>query len=59
MRYKSLVLTKLEKLDNTISTINSLLSQQNLSREQLDNWYETVKERVAEIRTLINTEQGD
>ena len=58
MRYKSLVLTKLEKLDNTISTINSLLSQQNLSREQLDNWYETVKERVAEIRTLINTEQG-
>ena len=47
MRYKSLVLTKLEKLDNTISTINSLLSQQNLSREQLDNWYETVKERVA------------
>ena len=59
MRYKSLVLTKLEKLDNTISPINSLLSQQNLSREQLDNWYETVKERVAEIRTLINTEQGD
>ena len=59
MRYKSLVLTKLEKLDNTIGNINSLLSQQNLSREQLDNWYETVKERVAEIRTLINTEQGD
>lgn len=59
MRYKSLVLTKLEKLDNTIGNINSLLSQQNLSREQLDNWYETVKEKVAEIRTLINTEQGD
>jgi hypothetical protein len=57
MRYKTLVSKKLEALDNSIGTINSLLSQQNLSREQFDNWYTLIKEKIAEIQTLINTEQ--
>lgn len=57
MRYKSLVLTKLEKLDNSIQNINSLLSQPNLTREQFDSWYNLIKDKIEEIKTLVNTEQ--
>jgi len=59
MRYKSLVTNKLESLSNNISSLNSLLSQQNLTRDQLDNWIETVRNKIADIQTLINTEQED
>lgn len=59
MRYKSLVLTKLEKLDNSIQNINSLLSQPNLTREQFDGWYNLIKDKIEEIKTLVNTEQED
>ena len=56
MRYKALVTTKLERLDNYIGNINSLLSQPNLGREKFENWFTTVKEQIAEIQTLVNTE---
>ena len=57
MRYKTAVTTKLEALDNRLGTINSLLSQPNLSRQDFELWYEGMKERIAEIQTLVNTEQ--
>jgi hypothetical protein len=57
MRYKTAVSTKLEALDNRLGTINSLLSQPNLSRQEFELWYEGMKERIAEIITLVNTEQ--
>ena len=57
MRYKAIVTKKLEGLDNNLSSLNSLLSTPNLTREQLDAWYSAVKERLNEIQTLINTEQ--
>ena len=57
MRYKTLVSKKLEALDNSIGTINSLLSQQNLTRQQFEDWYNIIKEKIAEIQTLVNTEQ--
>jgi hypothetical protein len=57
MRYKTTVSAKLEALDNRLSTINSLLSQPNLSRQDFELWYEQMKERIAEIITLVNTEQ--
>jgi hypothetical protein len=57
MRYKTAVSTKLEALDNRLGTINSLLSQPNLSRQEFELWYEGMKERIAEIQTLVNTEQ--
>lgn len=57
MRYKTAVSTKLEALDNRLGTINSLLSQPNLSRQDFELWYEEMKERIAEIVTLVNTEQ--
>jgi len=59
MRYKTLVTNKLDSLSNNINSLNSLLSQQNLTRDQLDNWIETVKNKIADIQTLINTEQED
>jgi hypothetical protein len=57
MRYKTLVSNKLENLSNYVGNINSLLSQPNLSREQFDTWYTTVREKLEEIQTLVNTEQ--
>mgnify|MGYP007071600878 CR=1 FL=1 len=57
MRYKSLVLKKLEALENSINGIKSLLSQPGLTMEQVDSWHERVREKVAEIQTLINVEQ--
>lgn len=57
MRYKTLVLKKLEALDNSIGTVNSLLSQQNLTRQQFETWYNSIKGKIEEIQTLINTEQ--
>lgn len=57
MRYKTAVSTKLEALDNRLGTINSLLSQPNLSRQDFELWYEGMKEKIAEIQTLVNTEQ--
>jgi hypothetical protein len=59
MRYKELVTTKLESLNNSINGINSLLSQQSLSREQFEVWYRLVKGKLEEVQTLINTEHQD
>jgi hypothetical protein len=59
MRYKELVSKKLENLDNTISGVNSLLSQPNLSRQQFEAWYNLVKSKIEEIQTLVNTEHQD
>ena len=57
MRYKTLISKKLESLDNSLTVINSLVSRPDSTREQFDQWYVTIKEKVAEIQTLINTEQ--
>jgi hypothetical protein len=57
MRYKVAVSSKLEALDNRLGSINSLLSQPNLSRQDFEAWFEQMKEKIAEIQTLVNTEQ--
>ena len=59
MRYKNLISKKLENLDNTVSGINSLLSQPNVSRQQFEAWYNLVKSKIEEIQTLVNTEHQD
>lgn len=56
MRYKALVTNKLEALDNSINRLNSLISQ-NLTREQFQEVITTIKEKIAEIQTLVNAEQ--
>jgi peptidoglycan hydrolase CwlO-like protein len=56
MRYKTLVTTKLEALDNSISRLNSLVSQ-NFTRDQFQEVLANLKEKIQEIQTLINSEQ--
>lgn len=56
MRYKQLVTTKLESLENAINRLNSLLSQ-NLTRDQFQEVLASLKEKIQEIQTLINSEQ--
>jgi hypothetical protein len=58
MRYKTLVTTKLEALENSINRLNSLISQ-NITREQLQESIITIKEKIQEVQTLINVEQQD
>lgn len=56
MRYKSLVTNKLEALDNSINRLNSLVSQ-NFTRDQFQEVLATLKEKIQEIQTLVNSEQ--
>jgi peptidoglycan hydrolase CwlO-like protein len=56
MRYKTLVTTKLEALDNSINRLNSLVSQ-NFTRNQFQEVLTSLKEKIQEIQTLINSEQ--
>ena len=58
MRYKQLVSRKLEELNSIINGLSSLLSQ-NPTREQLQNQIEKHKDKLEEIQTLINSEQGE
>lgn len=57
MRYKQLVLQKLEELDNVTIGLQSLISR-NPTREQLENQIEKYKTKLEDIKTLINSEQG-
>jgi hypothetical protein len=56
MRYKTLVTNKLEALDNSISRLNSLVSQ-NFTRDQFQEVLANLKEKIQEIQTLVNSEQ--
>ena len=56
MRYKQLVTRKLEELDGILLGLKSLLSQ-NPTREQVENQFEKIKNKVEEVKTLVNSEQ--
>jgi hypothetical protein len=58
MRYKELVLRKLEELGNIQLGLQSLLSSPSTTLQQVENQIEKHKNKVEEIRTLINSEQG-
>jgi hypothetical protein len=58
MRYKTLVTTKLEALENSINRLNSLISQ-NTTRDHIQENIKVIKEKIQEVQTLINVEQQD
>jgi hypothetical protein len=58
MRYKTLVTTKLESLENSINRLNSLISQ-NTTRDHIQENIKVIKEKIQEVQTLINVEQQD
>jgi len=57
MKYKQTVLQKLESVENAINGLMSMLSQPNLTREQLDQWYQFCKSKLEEIQTLVNSQE--
>ena len=58
MRYKELVLRKLEELDNIQLGLQSLLSRPGVTVQDIENQIEKHKNKVDEVRTLVNSEQG-
>jgi ribosomal silencing factor RsfS len=55
MRYKAAVTTKLENLSNSLITLNHMI-QQGTTREQVEAWFTNVKEKIEDIKTLVNSE---
>ena len=58
MRHKTLMLTKLEKLDNELTNLSSFLAIAKNIPEIKDRIFE-IKDKISEMRTLINTEGED
>ena len=58
MRYKDLVLTKLEAITDKLNVVQSLLSQ-GAPRNVVESWFQAIKDQTEEIATLLNTERQD
>lgn len=58
MRQKQLVTQKLEKLDNELTNLLSILSYSKDIREVKEKIF-TIKENIGDIQTLINNEGSD
>lgn len=53
MRYKQLVSDKLEQLDNSFQQLTYLINTQDIY--QAKDFMELMREKIADIQTLINT----
>jgi len=58
MRYKEHVLKKLEEVENLNLGLRSLLGIPSTTMQQVENQFEKIKNKVEEVKTLINSEQG-
>jgi len=58
MRHKQLVTQKLEKLDNELTNLLSLISFTKDIREVKERIF-LIKENIGDIQTLINTEGSE
>jgi phage-related minor tail protein len=57
MRYKQLVSDKLEQLDNSFQQLTYLINTQDTY--QAKDFMELMREKIADIQTLINTNTED
>lgn len=57
MRYKQLVSDKLEQLDNSFHQLTYLINTQDAY--QAKEFMESMREKIADIQTLINTNTED
>jgi len=57
MRYKQLVTNKLDQLQNSLLQLQSILGQ-GRPRHEFEEWLEKYKEKIDEIQTLVNSENG-
>ena len=55
MRNKTAVVAKLENLSNAMVTLDYMVNR-GTSREQMEDWFSKVKEKIEEIRVLVNSE---
>jgi len=53
MRYKQLISEKLEQLDNSFHQLNYLINTRDTY--QAKEFMDTMREKIADIQTLINT----
>ena len=58
MRYKDHVLRKLEEAENLNLGLRSLLATPSTTMQHVDNQFEKIKNKIEEIKTLVNSEQG-
>lgn len=57
MRYKDLVMTNLEQLQNAYTTLEYLLRSGD--RQQILDWFDKAKEKIEHVKTLVNRENQD
>ncbi len=57
MRYKQLISEKLEQLDNSFHQLSYLINTQDTY--QAKEFMDTMREKIADIQTLINTNTED
>ncbi len=57
MRYKQLVSDKLEQLDNSFQQLAYLINTQDIY--QAKDFMDKMREKIADIQTLINTNTED
>lgn len=55
MRYKQLVETKLEQIQNTVMSLESLISG-NTTRQEMKSYTDRVKILIEEVQSLIQKE---
>lgn len=55
MRYKTLVTSKLENLNNNLAALRHKVYQ-GTTKDDLDQTFLIIKEKIEEIQTLINSE---
>jgi hypothetical protein len=55
MKHKHLITTKLDQINNNLTSLDSLLSSGRSPRE-LKEYIEKMKEKLADVQTLINNE---
>ena len=58
MKHKDLLITKIEKIDSELTNLSSLLNYTTDIREVKDKIF-FLKEKLSDIRTLVNNENDD
>ena len=58
MRYKEQVINNLEQLENGYIQLEYLL-RQGADRQQILDWFDRAKEKIEQIKTLVNNNSSE
>lgn len=59
MRYKDLSIMKLEQLENMLNGLGSSFSNPSVTLMEAKDMISAIKEKVEEIKSLVNADQQD